>query len=79
MRFGEMLYLDEFRYSGVYDITDYESREVGVQIRIRNRQKPTKRPKDLADKSGTLNGVREFCMRTQFAYTISGFSAIQRV
>ena len=40
MQFGKMLYLHKFRYSGVSEVTDYEPREVRVQIRIRNRQKP---------------------------------------
>ena len=35
---------------GAYYVTDYESSEVGIQIQIRNRQKPPKGPKDLADK-----------------------------
>ena len=37
-----MIYLDEFQYSGVDEVTNYESRKVGVQIRIRNRQKTPK-------------------------------------
>ena len=32
-----MFYLDEFRYSRVYEVTDYESSKARVQIRIRNR------------------------------------------
>ena len=51
MQFGKMLCLDEFRYSGAYEVTDYEPRELGVQIRIRNRRKPPKKPKNLAEKS----------------------------
>ena len=52
MQFGKMLYLDDFRYLGVDEVTDYEFREAGVQNRNRNRQKPPKGPKDLTDKPG---------------------------
>ena len=30
------IYLDEFWYSGAYEITFYESREVEIQIQIHN-------------------------------------------
>ena len=46
-----LLYFGEFQYLGVSEVTYYESREVGVQIRIRNRQKPPKGQQGLADKS----------------------------
>ena len=51
MQFGKMLYLNGFWYSGVYEVIDYETTEVGVQIQIRDRRKPSKWPKDLAEKS----------------------------
>ena len=47
MQFGKMLYLDEFRYLGAYEVIDYESRKVGIQIR--NRQNPPERAKRLVD------------------------------
>ena len=68
MQFGKMLYLDEFRYSGVYEVTDYESREIRVQIRIRNHQESPKRPKDLVDQS--IVSRVEWCTRIVYAYTI---------
>ena len=49
-KFKKYLYLDEFRYSGIYEIADYESREVRVQIRIRNRQKSPKGPQGFTDR-----------------------------
>ena len=64
MQFGEMLYLDEFRYSGVHEVADYESREVEVQIRIFNRYKLPKGPKELADKLI----IRRFGWYTQIVY-----------
>ena len=57
VKYKDYLYLDELRYSGVYDVTYYESKEAGVQIWIRNRQKPSKGSKGKSDKSiGRLVG-----------------------
>ena len=41
----DYLYLDKFRYSEIYEVNDYKSREVRVEIRIFNRRKPSKGPK----------------------------------
>ena len=62
-----MLHLDEFWYSGIHEVTDYESREVGVQIRV---EWSTRIPKILK----TL----KICTRIVYAYTILGFLSIQR-
>ena len=51
-KYKDYLYLDEFRYSGFDEVTDYKSKEGRIQIRIRNRQKPPTglKTKGLADK-----------------------------
>ena len=49
-KYKDYLYLDEFRYSGIYEVTYYESKEVGVKIWIRNRQNSPKGPRGLAEK-----------------------------
>ena len=70
-KYKDYLSLDEFWYSGIYEVAYYESREVGVQIRIRNNQKPPKMPKGLADKSiirlAEWSKILKLCTRIVYA------------